>query len=1250
MQIMDRNLLKVSLLYLSLLTASVPALAQNLAVRSILAAPGDESARVTLVGNTHPLATVRNDAGPAPDSLSMERMLLLIHRSPEQEALLQKLMNNQQSNGSPLFHKWLTPQEFGAQFGVSDEALGQVTGWLSTQGFQVNRISHGRSIIEFSGTAGQVRHAFRTEIHSYVVNGQKYWANNADPQIPAALAPAIQGIVSLHNFPTDSQKRQAALLSSMTAASPRRAKPEFTFPANYCASDGNCYAVAPADFATIYNVAPLWAAGIDGTGETIAIASGSNIRPTDAHNFRQLFNLPANDPVVFVDGTDPGIVPIEEIFTNFAVQWTGAVAKNATLELVVAQSTAASRGTDLAAIYIIDNNLASVLTESLVACEDSLGADGNVFYSSLWEQAAAEGITVVIPTGDTGSAACDSSTTETSAIHGLGINGVASTPYNVAIGGTDFNQSGSWSQYWNTSNDPTTGASAKSYILERVYNDTCTENGPNGCPTVNPSGSDLIAGGGGLSKYNQTPPWQNVGSFQLVGSRGVPDFSLFAGDGNDGSFYIICQEDAQLSGPGCNLDPPYTSFANIGGTTGAASAFAGIMALVNQKTGSRQGNANFVLYPLAALPASGIFHDVSVGSNSVACAPGSPDCSMATGPSFGYIGNPPTAFYGAYPGYDLATGWGSVDANSLVNQWSSITFAPTNTTLTNFSPTNFAHSQPVTFTITVAPQGGSGTPTGDVALMVHPSAGSPYAADVLTLQNGTITASTSVLPGGSYQVTAHYAGDGTFATSDSTPISITVAPQASQIALSIACQTQNLEFSYGSYTILGNVNITGEPCVGVNTTNYPTGSVQLTADGNPLDAGTYNLSSRAQFEDHAASLAPGPHTLAGAYSGDNSYGHSVSAPLSVLIDPGVTTVTLTANPTTAIAGTSVVLTAVVNTSSFAAPPSGTITFSSSTGQLGQVAVSPVNGVNYVMGTAMLTFSPTNTVSVTASYSGDTNYTNSSSRPVTITSGTPDFLFGSQVTPLVIPAGQTGMATITATPQLGYTGTVALACPTSLPPGITCSISPSSLVLPSNGNPVTSTLSIQTTGPSKLVASRFQDSPAPRFSPVFSASIAFGALFLLFFKRPRFKVLLSSIALCGILLFAVSCSQAVGGGSSKDSGIALTTSMVKVPQGSSITLSAAISANHSVGGTVDFLDNGVAIASAVPLSIGRATFTTNALTIGTHSLTATYSGDSQTNMASTSSPLYQVITGDFNVQVSGTSGALTHTFNIDVTLQ
>ena len=401
----------------------------------------DNERRVILRGNTYPLARPEYDRGAAPDSLPMERMLLVLTRSREQEAALTTLLDEQQDKSSPNFHRWLTPEQFGQQFGPADADIQAVVGWLSSQGFLVNNVAKGRTVIEFSGDAGLVRNAFHTQIHKYVVDGEEHWANVSEPQIPVALAPIIGGIDSLNNFPRSPMHHFVGTFSrSKATGEVTPLAPLFTYPG--CGpSPISCFAVGPYDFATIYNVLPLWNAGIDGTGQTVAIVARTNISIQDVRDFRNLFGLPAKDPRIIVNGPDPGITSVdEEREADLDVQWSGAVAKNATIDLVVSASTNSTDGSDLSAQFIVENNLAPIMSMSFGQCEFFLGTSGNMMFNQLWQRAAAQGITVFVAAGDQGSAGCDNHPKlPIPAISGLEVNGLAATPFNVAVGGTDFN-------------------------------------------------------------------------------------------------------------------------------------------------------------------------------------------------------------------------------------------------------------------------------------------------------------------------------------------------------------------------------------------------------------------------------------------------------------------------------------------------------------------------------------------------------------------------------------------------------------------------------------------------------------------------------------------------------------------------------------------------------------------------------------------------------------------------------------------
>jgi hypothetical protein len=792
----------------------------------------DENNLVVLRGNVHPMARPEFEQGAVSDDQPLRRMLLLLQRSADQEAALRRFLDDQQNKSSPNYHAWLTSAQFGQQYGPADADIQAVTSWLQSHGFHVNNVAAGRTVIEFSGNAGQVRSAFHTEIHNYAVNGEARMANASDPQIPAALAPVVAGVVSLNNFPVKSHV--LPLGSFFRSKTTGETRPLTTFP--NCGVSG-CFGLGPADFATIYNSAPLFSGTpkIDGTGQTIAIVGESNINVADVTDFRTIFNLPQNfsSTNIILDGPDPGING-SEAESDLDVQWAGAVAPGATIDFVTSEPTETTAGIFLSATYIVDNNLAGVMSESFGACEQQIGTL-NQFHDSLWEQAAAQGITVMVSSGDGGSAGCDNFATAQTATQGLGVSGFASTPFNVAVGGTDFDQINKWTQFWSATNDSTTQASALGYIPEIPWNDSCAQLGITGCGASAPHGSlNIVAGSGGASTLYPKPSWQSGTGVPLDNQRDVPDVSLFASNGFDGSFYIICQRDASGTSS-CNLNNLGFTFQGMGGTSASAPAFAGIMALVNQSQATaqspapRQGNANYVLYQLfkkqtnanpaincdaSVSPSSSCtFYDVtrgnsalahsSTGTNSVPCAAGSPNCSNSNVTSGNGVlvtaGNPPPLAYSTTAGYDLATGLGSVNVANLVKNWSSVTSLPSITTLSATvngqaatSISGITHGTPVSVSsIVAAGQGASGTPSGLVALVAtpNPAAGSPGPSlgfDLLTLTNGTGTDTNVVLPGGIYALTAHYQGDGTFGASDSTPgISVNIAAEPSKTLISI---------------------------------------------------------------------------------------------------------------------------------------------------------------------------------------------------------------------------------------------------------------------------------------------------------------------------------------------------------------------------------------------------------------------------------------------------------------------------------
>lgn len=951
----------------------------------------DDTNRTVLRGNVHPKARTEFDRGAVADAQPVTRILLLLQRSAEQEATLRQLMEEQESKNSPNYHAWLTPEQFGKQFGPADADVTAVTDWLTSHGFQNIKVAKGKTVVEFSGNVGQVRNAFGTEIHKYDVNGKEHFANVSDPQIPAALAPAVRGIVALHNFRPKPMVHSLGTFQRNSKTG--EVRPAFTF----TDVNGTFNAVGPADFAKIYDIP----GGADGTGQSIAIVGQTNINIQDVRDFRNIFGLPVNDPQVVLNGPDPGLVSGDETESDLDVQWAGAVAPNAQIILVATQTTDtdAVAGVDASAVYIVDNNVAPVLSESYGSCEAALTTAGNAFYNSLWQQAAAEGITVLIASGDNGSAGCDDPNSETSAVHGLAVSGFASTPFNISVGGTDFDDKTNPTTYWNATNTTPGQASAKGYIPETTWNDSCAATTPATCSTVKTGGSDLVAGSGGPSNCMTStssgvcsagyakPSWQQ-GVTPADGARDLPDVSLFASDGNNGNFYIICESDKDIAGDtGCNLTKftataPFHDFQAVGGTSASTPAFAAIIALINQAKGGRQGNANYALYntyktagnvcnsstltPAQLTSNSCVFYDTTKGNISVACTAGSANCSntSTSANQFGFLATAKggaTPAFNTAPNYDVATGLGSVNVANLLAKWTPPTLVGTTTTLTG--PSSGAIGGSATFTGTVTKISGTATPTG-LVLLEDQTTG--VTIDSVSLPaSGAFTITTTFLPAAAapYSVIAHYGGDGNFSASDSPALQITVPKQTPNVVVSFvtasrAMTTAAQSVAYGSpYSLRVDVtNNSGTPCenaaTGVVSFVCPTGSIQLFSNGNPLPdfpnaqnanaASVANLNDRGFAEDQPIQLVPSsqPYSITASYtaSANSSYNsNSTSNTLSVTVNKATTTTAVTSNVSSVVSGGSVTLTALISTASNGAGPTGTVQFKNGSSNLGGAA-------------------------------------------------------------------------------------------------------------------------------------------------------------------------------------------------------------------------------------------------------------------------------------------------------------------------
>jgi hypothetical protein len=731
-----KKFLAVILSWVALVCCATGSLAEN--ATPLLTAPVIESQRVKLAGNTPPAALqAQNDRGAVQSSLRLDHLLLVLKGGAQAEAALQKLIDDMHDpSATAEYHRWLTPQQLGASFGLASQDLEVIKGWLLSHGFSINRVYTNGLVIDFAGTAAQVHEAFHTEIHQLVLaNGESHISNMSDPEIPAALASAIQGVASLHDF---FPRAHSIPLGSVSYDHVSNAwNPRFNIKI-----DGSVFhTLAPYDFATIYNLLPLWKQGFTGKGVTIAAVEDSNLlHPNDWQDFRQTFGL-----TKFKHGTFRQIYPGcsnpgqngDETEAALDVEWSSAAAPDAHIELSACANSATTSGLDLAILGLIDFEPPDIITDSYGLCETITGAAEIALENREAQLATAEGTTFFIAEGDYGADQCAPVEPTNYATNGINGGDNTASAYAVDVGGTDFMAQYNsdahgipLGNYWNAKNDPTTKASARSYIPEIPWNDGCTSRliysdpvnggysqsygakgfcnspagqnflidvagagGPSSCFTGAPSIAGVVSG---TCKGNPKPKYQlGVPGVPDDGLRDQPDVSLFAADGVWGSFYLECMSDTSQGGAVCTVQND-AIVQGGGGTSFAAPAMAGIQALINQKFG-RQGDANYVYYALAReqfrhlhteacdasktngqLPASScVFHDVTRGDIDIPCGRNSDgkfyDCHGASGSTIvGELSKTDSRdepAYLAHPGYDFATGLGSVDALSLFDAW-----------------------------------------------------------------------------------------------------------------------------------------------------------------------------------------------------------------------------------------------------------------------------------------------------------------------------------------------------------------------------------------------------------------------------------------------------------------------------------------------------------------------------------------------------------------------------------------------------
>jgi hypothetical protein len=1142
--------LPLAILLLFSLGASCQAMAQAPASR--LAGDWHGSALVSLTAAKPLLPQITADLGAASPSTRLERMLLLLEPSADQQKALIAELANQQNPASSEYHHWLTPSAFAASYANSSSDVAAVSAWLQSQGFQVAALPAGRGWIEFSGTVAQVEQAFQTQIDSAATAAGTRAVLTGGISVPVALKPLVHGLVSL-----DGALSTASLTSPLTMTSSAAELAAQT-------SLSQAEALTPQLAAQLLNLAALHSAGINGAGQTIAIAARSNVNSDDVTAFRKAFGLPASALKVTPNGADPGLTA-DQAEATLAASWAGATAPGAQILLAPAATTGATDGLDLSLAAIVDQQLANTVAVGYSSCEDALGEAHQAFYAALYQQAAAEGIAVIAATGDGGPSACSAAGSTTPVSSGYNVNALASTPWNTAVGVAAYGSAG-----------PAAGASALAAWST--------------ASTADPA----YAGGGGSSTLYTVPSWQPIpakiaavasatklqsavsaaSSTSLESStslaanqRLLPDLALpTALDSGVNHGLAFCLS-ASASSTGCTL-------VRGGGSSAATALFAGIAALVAEKNGT-QGNLAPNLYTLSR--ASGIFNDVQQGSAQLPCVAGSPGCGAAE-----EIGYP------AVSGYDMATGLGTVNANALVTQWSvrpqvgasvvsvALAITPANTNFT-YNP-----SAQVTLTASVVSQTGGTTPTGTVTFEnASTSAAISGTSPVTVDSNGNasllLSLTSAFSTASSYNVVAVYSGDASYEKLTSVP-PLTITTEKSCTKLTVV-PTTTTPTAGTTLSVTVNWVVDSATCGPPAGSAAPTGTITLNVSGGTAISYTSALTTTSGVTTATFSVPVTTTTnaLQAVYSGDTNYAASTASQvtLTVVTPP---TVAVTLGTTTPQPGSTLSVSATVTPiSSGSAAPTGTVTFYlDAVSQMTQalVAGSPSTA------TGSITVPTTGTHIVTAIYSGDSNHTSATSPGVS-------FTVAKIVTSLVLTPSSTAPApgsslVLTATVPDNYSGTsLASGSVTFLLDGVSQGVQP--LVLTSGLMSASLTITAPSTGTHTLLATYSGDS-----------------------------------------YFSTATSNAVTVTTAKTSTTLLVTPATTAPTvAGSLLVTATISPSTVLTtlptGTVTFTFDGITevVGTVVSGSPATATATFTVPSAGTHSLQATYSGD--TNYLASTAP-------------------------------
>ncbi len=924
-----------------LLLLFLAASAANAQTPRRIAGPIDPSRPVALAQKPNARWKAARDLGPLDPETRISYLRLIIRPADAQAAALEQLLEAQRDPSSPDYQRWLTPEEFADRFAASAEDLATVARWLADEGFTVEQTARARNWIAFTGTAAQVSKTFRAPLRRVEWQGQTHFANSEPPSVPAALAGFVAELRGLDDF---------------RIPPPVHLQPAWTL--------GSAHYLAPDDLAVIYDIAPLYKAGYDGTGQKIVIVGQTDVSLSDIRGFRAQFGLAANDPQLVLYGPDPGVSMGDQVESDLDLEWSGAVARNATIVFVYSRDVMES------VAWAIDQNLAPVISMSYGSCELA-GVSSSE--RTLAQQANAEGITWMNSSGDSGAAGCDWGGPSV-AEYGPVVTYPADIPEITAVGGTEFNESGSAG--WSSTNTPT-WQSATGYLPEKAWNDT-------------PAGNGIWASGGGKSSVFAKPSWQAGPGVPADNARDVPDISLTASGDHDG--YVIDF--------GGGLYP-------IGGTSASSPAFAGIVALLNQylvAAGVRAkpglGNINPTLYNLAQ-NTPGVFHDITAGDNIVPCVASTSGCSTG---SFGY---------NAGVGYDLATGLGSVDAYNLVTKWAGAPGIVATTMKLTANPSSIAASASTQLTATVTPATGTTAPAGSVTFTLgNTSLGSAPLTASSGASSATLTVKASSLVGGANTISAAYSGAGSFGPSNaSVAVTVTNAPVPTSVSMAASPSTLP-----SNATLLLSASVT--PASG---SAAPTGALTFLLGSTNLGMATLSSQGTASLTLAASKLSMGSNSITASYAGSANFSPSVSAPVAVTVTAPLapSTTTLAASATTVASTGAVTLAATVKASSGAAVPAGTVMFLAGSTSLGSSTLSSAGTASLSLQASKLSIGANN---ITASYGGSVAFAQSISAAVAVTVTAPGTPTSTTVSanPPSIASGASTVLTVSVKASTGST--------------------------------------------------------------------------------------------------------------------------------------------------------------------------------------------------------------------------------------